>query len=133
MLITAYWQHERCLSASSKSGLVHEWRGREDIHVASRSTRLVKSDVDYILGHSGAKLVLVDHEYAGLVKDCPVPVIISRDTGRAGDPYEAFLSAGRDFSRERGWAGLQLEEDETANATLNYTCVSLSLQNACDL
>ncbi|CAG7847718.1 Acetate/butyrate--CoA ligase AAE7, peroxisomal; AltName: Full=AMP-binding protein 7; Short=AtAMPBP7; AltName: Full=Acetyl-CoA synthetase; AltName: Full=Acyl-activating enzyme 7; AltName: Full=Butyryl-CoA synthetase; AltName: Full=Protein ACETATE NON-UTILIZING 1 [Serendipita indica DSM 11827] len=85
------------------------------------NTRLVKSDIEYILSHSGAKLVLVDHEYAGLVKDCPVPVIVSRDTGRAGDPYETFLSEGRRFSRERGWAGLQLEEEETANATLNYT------------
>jgi long-subunit acyl-CoA synthetase (AMP-forming) len=85
------------------------------------STRLLKTDIEYIITHSGAKLVLVDHEYASLVRDCPVPVIISQDTGRIGDPYETFLTEGRRFSRERGWGGLVMEPDESANATLNYT------------
>jgi hypothetical protein len=48
--------------------------------------------VAYILDHSGSKLILVDHEFASLVEGVAVPVIVSKDTGRAGDPYEDFLS-----------------------------------------
>ncbi len=81
----------------------------------------MKSDVEYIIQHSGAKLILVDEEYRSLVEGVNVPTIISRDTGRLGDPYEAFLSNGRRFSQERAWAGLDMEEDEGAGATLNYT------------
>ncbi|KAG9058685.1 hypothetical protein FS842_006022 [Serendipita sp. 407] len=89
--------------------------------LAPNCTRLLKSDISYILSHSGTKLVLVDHEYAPLVADSGIPLIVSHDTGRAGDPYEEFLSEGRRFSQERGWAGLEMETEETANAVLNYT------------
>lgn len=87
------------------------------------NTRLLKPDIEYIISHSGAKLVLVDHEYASLVKDCALPVVVSNDTGRIGDPYETFLREGRIFSKERSWAGLLMEPDENANATLNYTYI----------
>ena len=56
-----------------------------------------------------------------LVKDAKVPVIVSHDTGRAGDPYEEFLAKGRKFSQERGWPGLAWEPDEDAPAALCYT------------
>lgn len=77
--------------------------------------------MSYILEHSGAKLIIVDYEYARLVQGAKVPVIISNDTGRAGDPYETFLSNGRIFSQERGWAGLSWESDEDAASSLCYT------------
>ncbi|KAI0068277.1 acetyl-CoA synthetase-like protein [Artomyces pyxidatus] len=89
--------------------------------ITTINTRLTKSEVDYILQHSGAKLLFVDHEYAHLVKDAKIPVIISQDTGRPGDPYEEFLSAGRKFSRERGWQGLEMDADENKAVCLNYT------------
>jgi len=94
------------------------------VGLTSYSTRLLKPDIEYIVQHSGAKLVLVDHEYASLADGTGVPTIVSRDTGRPGDPYEAFLSSGRKFSQERGWASLELEADENAGASINYTCVS---------
>ena len=82
---------------------------------------LKKSEVQYILEHSGAKLVLVDHEFVHLVKDSGLPVIISKDTGRFGCPYEEFLTKGRQHSQERGWAGLEMELNEDSAATLCYT------------
>ncbi|KAI0048343.1 acetyl-CoA synthetase-like protein [Auriscalpium vulgare] len=85
------------------------------------NTRLTKAEVDYILEHSGSKLIFVDHEYADLVKGAKVPVIVCSDTGRAGDAYEEFLSAGRRSSRERGWQGLEMDADENAPSCLNYT------------
>ncbi|KII93264.1 hypothetical protein PLICRDRAFT_384862 [Plicaturopsis crispa FD-325 SS-3] len=86
------------------------------------NTRLTPAEVAYILDHSGARLILVDHECAHLIpRDSKVPVVVSKDTGRAGDPYEEFLSAGRRFSGEKGWAGLQAEGDENAPAVLCYT------------
>lgn len=83
--------------------------------------RLTVPEVTYILEHSGSKLIIVDHEYTSLVRDAKVPVIVSNDTGRHGDPYEEFLTNGRQFSQERGWPGLEWEPDEDAGATLCYT------------
>lgn len=68
--------------------------------------------------------MLVDHECAHLVKGRTIPVIITYDTGRVGDPYEEFLASGRRFSRERGWPGLEAEVNENAPAVLCYTSVS---------
>ena len=85
------------------------------------NTRLTPPEVAYILKHSRAKLVFVDYEYVHLVEDSKIPIIISNDTGRAGDPYEEFLSQGRRFSQERGWRGLELESDEDAAFALCYT------------
>ncbi|KZT30376.1 acetyl-CoA synthetase-like protein [Neolentinus lepideus HHB14362 ss-1] len=83
--------------------------------------RLTKPEVDYILNHSVSKIILVDHEYTHLVKGSKVPVIVSQDTGRAGDPYEEFLSSGRRFSQEKGWHGLEAEANEDVGACLCYT------------
>lgn len=57
------------------------------------STRLTKEGVDYIIQHSGAKLILVDHEFVHLVEGTSLPVIISQDSGKDDDPYEQFLGA----------------------------------------
>ena len=56
-----------------------------------------------------------------LVRGAKVPVIIVNDTGREDCPYEQFLTAGRKFSAERGWAGFEWESDEDAPCALNYT------------
>ncbi|KAF8640479.1 hypothetical protein AX17_000142 [Amanita inopinata Kibby_2008] len=85
------------------------------------NTRLKPHEVAYILDHSGANLILVDHEYTHLIEGTKIPYILSRDTGRVGDPYETFLSQGRRFSQEKGWAGLMVEADEYAPAVLCYT------------
>jgi acyl-CoA synthetase (AMP-forming)/AMP-acid ligase II len=85
--------------------------------------RLTKPEVSYILEHCGTKLILVDDECIHLVKDTKIPVIVTNDSGRSGDPYEEFLFAGRRFSKERGWPGLEAEIDENAPAVLCYTLV----------
>jgi hypothetical protein len=77
--------------------------------------------VEYIIEHSGCKLLLVDYEFLHLVKGTKVTVIISNDSGRSGDPYEEFLSEGRRFSQEKGWLGLDAEWDENSAAVLCYT------------
>ncbi|KAF8708468.1 AMP-binding enzyme C-terminal domain, partial [Rhizoctonia solani] len=85
------------------------------------NTRLTVPEVDYILEHSGAKLVLVDYEYTKFVEGKKIPYVVCKDTGRAGDPYEDYLTQGRKLSSEEGWAGLEMEHDENANASLCYT------------
>ncbi|KAI5122560.1 hypothetical protein M0805_004779 [Coniferiporia weirii] len=85
------------------------------------NTRLTKGEIEYILEHSESKIILADHEYVHLVKDAKAPVVISKDTGRFGCPYEDFLSKGRQHSNERGWGGLVMEPNEDAAATLCYT------------
>ncbi|KAG6381313.1 hypothetical protein JVT61DRAFT_5721 [Boletus reticuloceps] len=85
------------------------------------NTRLTPLEIAYILEHSEAKLILVDHECLHLIPHTNITTIVCHDTSRPGDPYEDFLSAGRMFSSERGWAGLDVEPDEHASAVLCYT------------
>jgi hypothetical protein len=85
--------------------------------------RLTAPEVSYIVEHSGSKLILADYEFVHLIKDTNVPVVVTTDTGREGDPYEKFLRSGRCFSDERGWQGLDIEMDEEAAAVLCYTSV----------
>ncbi|KAH9486780.1 Acetate/butyrate--CoA ligase AAE7, peroxisomal [Psilocybe cubensis] len=85
------------------------------------NTRLKPTEVTYIIEHSQCCFLLVDHEYQNLVQDVNVPFVVSKDTGRSGDPYEDFLNSGREFSNERGWPGLDPEVDENAPAVLCYT------------
>lgn len=76
----------------------------------------------YILEHSESSIILVDHEYVHLLPpNLKIPVIVSNDTGRLGDPYEQFLSNGRAYSQERGWSGLEYQADESSPALLCYT------------
>ena len=85
------------------------------------NTRLTVPEVSYILEHSGAKFIIIDYEYKNLAQNAKVPIVVSNDTGREGDPYEEFLTKGRQFSQERGWPGLEWEADENAGAALCYT------------
>jgi len=89
--------------------------------VVTVNIRLTKKEVEYILQHSEAKLVFVDHEFAHLAEDSSARVIVCHDTGKPNDHYEQFLSSGRHFSGEKGWAGLPVEPDDTKPFCLNYT------------
>jgi acyl-CoA synthetase (AMP-forming)/AMP-acid ligase II len=82
------------------------------------NTRLNSDEIGYILKHSGARFVFVDHELEGLVKPLDlngVRVIRVDDTGAPGDPYEDFLGAA---SSEPGEPWL---EDEYETLSINYT------------
>jgi len=82
------------------------------------NTRLSSDEIGYILKHSGAKFVFVDHELEGLVKPLDltgVRVIRVDDTGAAGDPYEDFLAAASPEPCEP-WI-----EDEMETVSINYT------------
>src|SRR5262249_2659827 len=60
------------------------------------NTRLGSDEIGYILEHSGAKALFVDHEFTGLVKPLDLgttTVVRVDDTGAPGDPYEDFLAA----------------------------------------
>src|SRR5687768_12539936 len=80
--------------------------------------RLNRDEVAYILQHSGARVVLVDNEFEGLVKPLDhagVTAIRIDDTGAAGDPYEDFL-AGASAEPCEPWL-----EDELETISINYT------------
>jgi fatty-acyl-CoA synthase len=76
------------------------------------NTRLKAEEVQYILEHSGTRLVVVDPSLADLVEGAPVERVLV--TGAAGD-YEAWLDGARDGEPED-----RLEsEDDTIS--INYT------------
>jgi fatty-acyl-CoA synthase len=80
--------------------------------------RLSSEEIGYILKHSGARFLFVDHEFEGLVKPLDlggVRVIRVDDTGQPGDPYEEFLATGTETPVE-SWL-----EDEDETIALNYT------------
>ena len=62
--------------------------------LVSINTRLGREEVLHILGHSGARMVFVDHELAHLVDAADLPTVRIDDTGAPGDPYEDFLAGG---------------------------------------
>jgi fatty-acyl-CoA synthase len=80
--------------------------------------RLRSAEVEYILGHSGARFLLVDDEFRELV-DPPAlrdaTVLRCADTGEEGDPYEDFLAAATPEEPE-SWL-----EDEEETISINYT------------
>ena len=79
------------------------------------NTRLARDEVAYILEHSGAKLLFVDHELEPLVAGTSVPTIRIDDTGAVDDPYEAFLAGGSPGLFEHALS------DEEATISINYT------------
>jgi fatty-acyl-CoA synthase len=82
------------------------------------NVRLNRDEVGYILKHSGAKVLFVDHEFENLVTDGDrgsLEVVRIDDTGAAGDPYEAFLASGSPAPCEP-WL-----EDEMETISINYT------------
>ena len=82
------------------------------------NTRLSPDEIGYILRHSGARALLVDHELEALVKPLElagVHVIRVDDTGAPGDPYEDFLAAASPAPCEP-WL-----QDEYETISINYT------------
>ena len=60
------------------------------------NTRLSAGEVEYIVEHSGSKMVFVDAELEELLEgvDESVEVLRIDDTGESGDPYEDYLAEG---------------------------------------
>jgi fatty-acyl-CoA synthase len=82
------------------------------------NTRLSMTEIAYILEHSGARFLLLDAEFAGLVDtDAPgaIRVIGVDDSGLPDDPYEQFLAAA---SSEQPASWLEHEEE---TISINYT------------
>jgi len=80
--------------------------------------RLSSDEIGYILQHSGATFLFVDHEFEGLIKPLDltgVTVVRVDDTGAPGDPYEDFLATGSPAAVP-SWLE---SEDETI--CINYT------------
>jgi fatty-acyl-CoA synthase len=80
--------------------------------------RLSSAEIDYILGHSGARYLLLDSELEALTKPLELAgVTVIRCTGTGGpeDSYEQFL-AGAPPSRPPSWLA-----DEEETISVNYT------------
>jgi fatty-acyl-CoA synthase len=80
--------------------------------------RLSSAEIDYILGHSGARYLLLDSELEALTKPLELAgVTVIRCTGTGGpeDSYEQFL-AGAPASRPPSWLA-----DEEETISVNYT------------
>ena len=78
--------------------------------------RLNAQDVGFILEHSGARFLFVDHEFEHLAEDARVERTVRiDDTGVPEDPYEAFLAGGsaEPVASELG--------DEDEPISINYT------------
>jgi fatty-acyl-CoA synthase len=78
--------------------------------------RLNAQDIGYILDHSGARFLFVDHEFEHLAEGARVEHAVRiDDTGAPEDPYEAFLAGGsaEPVTSELG--------DEDEPISINYT------------
>ncbi len=82
------------------------------------NNRLSDLEVEYILGHSGARYLLLDHELEPVVAPLELPgmtVIRYADSGGAEDQYEGFL-AGASAAIPESWL-----EHEEETISINYT------------
>src|SRR5215212_3172844 len=81
------------------------------------NTRLSADEVQYIIGHSGSKMVFVDHELEELLEgvDESGERIRSDDTGEEGDPYEDYLAEDSPEPVD------SVLEDEEETISINYT------------
>ena len=70
--------------------------------------RLAPAEVEYIIGHSGAEVLLVDPELADSVAHVPVR-------------HRFILGESDDVIFPEGQVGVRWEGDESATATINYT------------
>ena len=78
--------------------------------------RLKSDDVEFILEHSGARFVFVDHEFEELVSGASVEQMVRiDDTGESDDPYEAFLAGSSPDPL------VSVLEDEDEPISINYT------------
>src|SRR5919199_3259900 len=81
------------------------------------NTRLSAGEVEYIINHSGSKMVFVDAELEELLEgvDESVERVRIDDTGEEGDPYEDYLAEGSPEPVE------SVLEDEEETISINYT------------
>ncbi|KAI8601243.1 AMP-dependent synthetase and ligase [Dissophora ornata] len=89
--------------------------------ICAINTRLAPKEVDYILQHSGAKVILCDMEFKDLVKDSTLPKVFIADSGLPTDPYEQFLKTGYSKADTLGWSGLEQTDNEDDGISLCYT------------
>jgi fatty-acyl-CoA synthase len=82
------------------------------------NNRLSSAEIGHILGHSGARYLLLDSELETLTKPLDlsgVTVIRCTGSGDPGDPYEQFLAGGSP-ARPVSWL-----EHEEETISINYT------------
>jgi fatty-acyl-CoA synthase len=82
------------------------------------NNRLSSAEIGYILGHSGARYLLLDSELEALTRPLElagVTVIRCTGTGDPGDAYEQFLAGGSP-ARPVSWL-----EHEEETISINYT------------
>ncbi|CAO3592209.1 unnamed protein product [Absidia cylindrospora] len=94
------------------------------------NTRLASAEIDYVLGHAGCSVLLVQQYFfdsnqvsaASLAQHFPqlhVIVIADTPTTPLNDPYEVLLNTH--VSSPRLWNQLPLVNDENAVLSINYT------------
>ncbi len=91
------------------------------------NTRLSANEVEHIVGHSGSKMVFVDHELEDLLEgvDESVERVRIDDTGEEGDPYEDYLAEGSPEPVE------SVLEDEEETISINYTSGTTGQPKGC--
>ena len=107
-------------------GALRRTRGRGVL--VTVNTRLSGAEIEYILEHSGARMLLLDAELAPLVEPLDlsgIRIIRVDDTGAAGDPYEDFLASASPDQPE-SWL-----EDEEETISINYTSGTTVGRKAC--
>ena len=101
--------------------------------IVPMNIRLTKPEVDYILEHSGSKMIVVDHEFKHLAEGFKGKVVISNDSGGKdmSDPYEQFITEGKQDADQKGWKDLTLIDDEEAGYSLCYTSGTTGRPKGC--
>lgn len=91
--------------------------------IVAMNIRLTKPEVDYILEHSGSKMIIVDYDFKHLAEGFKGEVIVCNDSAGKdpNDPYEQLIQEGQQEAQTVGWKGLPLIDDENGDLAICYT------------
>jgi fatty-acyl-CoA synthase len=93
------------------------------------NTRLSRGEIEYVLRHSGARILLVDHELRHLVENADgLDAVRIDDTGDETDPYESLLDSVTTVEGSDPALTVVTPLDEEETISINYTSGTTGLQ-----
>jgi fatty-acyl-CoA synthase len=93
------------------------------------NTRLGRGEIEYVLRHSGARILLVDHELLHLVEGAEgLDVVRIDDTGDDTDPYESLVASVTTVEGSDPALTVVTPLDEEETISINYTSGTTGLQ-----
>lgn len=87
------------------------------------NTRLAAKEIDYVIEHSGASVLIIQQEFMGRLSEESKSLVnhvieVADCDDPTKDPYERLLKSSKN---RLSWNDMPMEQDENATISINYT------------